>query len=513
MKKISIKSNFILRNLVIYAVIIAFFVGVIVSYYAMLYTETQNRIIKIDELSSVTSSEQIDKYLSKGIDTMRLACYTLDNMIRTGRSQGEIHDFLVNQSSAVVNTTEENSTGIYGYINGEYVDGTEWVPDEVYIPTERPWYVEARAHVGRVAVVDPYLDAETGTYMITFSKTLCDGKSVAAMDFSMERLQKITEGIIEEGEADVEIVLDRQYTVIAHSDASEVGKSYLTGGGMLGGEIVNNLRSMNEDTTYFSLSFDSSEYIVYAATVSNDWICVSVFDATTVFAQLRTTLIFTIGVSLIIVIVLLIIMGRSNSKQEQSAKLTSVVETLAAAIDAKDKYTNGHSGRVAEYSVEIARRYGYSEKRLDELYIMGLLHDVGKIGISDAVINKPGKLTKEEYEIIKTHPLIGAQILAKASQMSSMARAARWHHEHYDGTGYPEGLMGSEIPEEARIIAVADAYDAMTSRRSYRDILQQDEVRREIEDGKGTQFDPTFADIMLRIIDEDKNYDLRDHSE
>ena len=141
--------------------------------------------------------------------------------------------------------------------------------------------------------------------------------------------------------------------------------------------------------------------------------------------------------------------------------------------------------------------------------MMGLLHDVGKIGIPDAVINKPGRLTPEEFEIIKTHPTIGSFILSKTREMPELVVGAHWHHERYGGMGYPDGLSGDSIPEEARIIAVADAYDAMTSRRSYRDPLPQDVVRKEIEKGRGTQFDPVFADIMLQMMDEDSDYQLR----
>ena len=180
--------------------------------------------------------------------------------------------------------------------------------------------------------------------------------------------------------------------------------------------------------------------------------------------------------------------------------------TLADAIDAKDKYTNGHSRRVAAYSREIAKRAGYSLKRQDEIYMMGLLHDVGKIGIPDAVINKPGRLTDEEFERIKLHPAVGAHILSNIKEMPKLAIGARWHHERFDGRGYPDGLSGHKIPEEARIIAVSDAYDAMTSNRSYRNMMPQEKVRSEIEKGLGVQFDPLFAAIMLKMIDEDQEY-------
>lgn len=187
-----------------------------------------------------------------------------------------------------------------------------------------------------------------------------------------------------------------------------------------------------------------------------------------------------------------------------------VVECLADAIDAKDNYTNGHSGRVAAYSKEIARRYGYDEKQQEKIFVMGLLHDVGKIGVPDEVINKPGRLTDEEFACIKKHPAIGYKILSNIKEMPELSAGARFHHERYDGNGYPEGISGFDIPEVARIIAVADAYDAMTSNRSYRGVLPQEKVRDEIEKGKGTQFDPQFADIMLEMIDEDQEYRMRD---
>ena len=187
-----------------------------------------------------------------------------------------------------------------------------------------------------------------------------------------------------------------------------------------------------------------------------------------------------------------------------------IVETLSGAIDAKDTYTNGHSTRVAEYSREIARRAGFSEKEQEEIYMIGLLHDVGKIGIPEAIINKPARLSDEEYVEIKTHPLLGARILKNISEFPQLAVGARWHHERYDGRGYPDGLAGEDIPLDARIIAVADAYDAMSSRRSYRDVLSQQHICEELEKGKGTQFDPVFADIMLQMISEDTDYHMRE---
>ncbi|MDY5180072.1 HD-GYP domain-containing protein [Butyribacter sp.] len=202
---------------------------------------------------------------------------------------------------------------------------------------------------------------------------------------------------------------------------------------------------------------------------------------------------------------------KAEEKKKQFQRLSiQVMQSLAGAIDAKDRYTKGHSQRVAMYSREIAGRYGYDEEKQEDVYFAGMLHDIGKIGIPNEIINKTGKLTDEEYEILKTHPSIGGDILSNISEIPNIAIGARWHHERYDGKGYPDGLRGKDIPELARIIGVADAYDAMTSKRSYRDVLSQEIVRLEIKKGKGTQFDPVFAEIMLEMIDEDKNYDMHE---
>jgi len=190
--------------------------------------------------------------------------------------------------------------------------------------------------------------------------------------------------------------------------------------------------------------------------------------------------------------------------------LLQVVGSLADAIDAKDSYTKGHSKRVAEYSREIARRYGYSQQKLNDIYMMGLLHDVGKIGVPDVVINKPARLNDEEFDMIKQHTVVGAQILNNIREFPKLSEGAKWHHEKYDGSGYPDGLSGEEIPEEARIIAVADAYDAMTSNRSYRNSCSREYVINEFITGKSKQFDPVFADIMLEMINEDTGFNMRE---
>lgn len=203
------------------------------------------------------------------------------------------------------------------------------------------------------------------------------------------------------------------------------------------------------------------------------------------------------------------------SEQTEEIRLQQIqtVTALSDAVDAKDRYTSGHSKRVAEYARMLAARMGKSTEEQEEIYRAGLLHDVGKIRIPEVVINKPGKLTPEEFELIKVHPVTGYHILKGISGGRMIAQAAKSHHERYDGSGYPNGLQGENIPEVARIIGVADAYDAMASNRSYRSALPQETVRSEIEKGRGIQFDPAIADIMLEMIDGDRGYGMKQTDE
>ncbi len=203
----------------------------------------------------------------------------------------------------------------------------------------------------------------------------------------------------------------------------------------------------------------------------------------------------------------------AEQRLENSRELfREMAVALAKTIDAKDNYTHGHSERVADYAKLIAMRAGDDEEAQKRIYYMGLLHDIGKIGVAGNIINKTSRLNDDEYQTIQSHTIIGSEILRNISQFPDLSIGARSHHERYDGKGYPDHLAGDAIPRPARIIAVADTYDAMTSSRSYRKGLPQDVVRAEIEKGKGTQFDPEFADLMLQLIDEDKNYLMRDES-
>lgn len=194
---------------------------------------------------------------------------------------------------------------------------------------------------------------------------------------------------------------------------------------------------------------------------------------------------------------------RLDEKTREMERVTiQAIMTVANTVDAKDDYTKGHSMRVAAYAELMAQRLGWPEEEIQNIYYVAMLHDVGKIGVPDAVLNKPFRLTDLEFRLIKGHTIMGAEILKDFKMFPNVNIGAKYHHERYDGKGYPEGLKAESIPLVARIIGLVDSYDAMTSNRVYRRRLSDDIVMDELSKGKGTQWDPELVDVFLELIKE-----------
>ncbi len=185
-----------------------------------------------------------------------------------------------------------------------------------------------------------------------------------------------------------------------------------------------------------------------------------------------------------------------------------MLTTLAYTIDRKDEYTQGHSSRVAIYSTHIGRAMDLNSLEMEQLFHGALMHDVGKIGVADSILRKPGRLTEDEFRVMREHSVIGYEILKNVTLMPEVGQVARWHHERYDGRGYPDGLRGDEIPFLARIVTVADSFDAITSTRSYRQARAPQAAMREILNNKGSQFDPAIADAAISLIEDGTLMDL-----
>lgn len=492
----------------------------VVINFTSFYNKAVTDLYSMGQSSLSQEREQLNGYLLKGMDALQVTAITVEHMMKEGAGSKEIENILLEESERFKEEIDPNFTGIYGVFNGDYIDGIGWVPDEDYVPQERVWFTDAKKAGGKPVIVSPYLDAQTNTIMASVSQLLYDGESVISLDIVLDEVQVITENI-QMNQMGYGFVIDKKGLVVAHSNKEEKGKNYTDDPET---DRLLDLIYSNPNKAV-SITYRGEKCTLFTDVIRDDWYVTMIVSNSRLFHSIRMLFIRNIIICLC-VFVLIVLLCRNMLKklqwyiaklQESNEKIEhineTVIKTLARTIDAKDRYTNGHSQRVAKYSVELGKRMGKSEEELKELYYAGMLHDVGKIHIPDAIINKPSKLTDDEFEYIKLHPISGYHILKDMKENPSISQGAKWHHERYDGRGYPNGLSGDTIPEVARIIGVADAYDAMTSNRSYRKLMPQEKVRGEIEKGRGTQFDPDIADIMLEMIDDDKDYELHQQSE
>ncbi len=462
-----------------------------------------------------SQAAMVENYLNRGSNVLWFAAESVEHLMNCYAGRDEILGYLTDATEQMQQQFDANFTGLYGYINGEYIDGSGWVPPEGYDARERSWYREAAEAGGEMIVSDPYIDAQTGEVVISFSQLLSDGGSVLSLDVILTEVQNIAESMTM-GDMGYGFIVDSSGLVVAHYDKSEIGKNYS------GESAYSGLLSevYSGQTNESELLINNELCTAFSERIVKNWYVVVVANNELLFANLRHQLIIgilmSVGIYLVIVVFCVISIKRIRAAEKSEQKSieqlrqmnTNIIRSLSYAIDAKDRYTRGHSQRVAEYSLALAKRMGKSEEEQETIYFAGLLHDVGKIRVPEAVINKPGKLTDEEFDQIRIHPVSGYHILRGINKDERIGYGAKYHHERYDGTGYPNGLMGDNIPEIARIIGVADAYDAMASNRSYRNALPQEVVRREIVKGRGRQFDPEIADIMLKMIDEDTEYKM-----
>ena len=309
-------------------VVIAFFVILILFYYSMLHSAKRESIIDRGELNAVKSAQRFELYLTTGMDSVKLTTYTVDNMVKKGASHSEILDYMVQESISSAKAIDENYTGIYGYINGEYYDGEMWEPPADYDPVSRPWYTAAVAGKGELVLVDPYLDVETGNITMTLAKALSDGHSVVALDIILTQLQAITEEVARDNGDTIQMVLDSHGGVAAHSDKEQLGRNYFNEQDTIGSEVVKKLYSGNEDK-YFELKYKGREYIAYTVPIDNGWYSVSLIDATNAFVSLNVVLIATVIAVAVTVTILLLIFLNTSRKSALAVKLNNQLSTVA----------------------------------------------------------------------------------------------------------------------------------------------------------------------------------------
>ncbi len=524
------KSKSTVKHVILIIAIFALLIFMVGFTFKSYYNAVSTDIDKIGANRITASARSLENYLLMGKDTLLITSDTIQFMLNEGESHEEILKYMSQESEKQKVIFGDYSTGIYGFIDGEYLDDL-WTPPDDYVPQERDWFKSAVEADGAVSLGEPYLDEETGGMIISISKLLEDKKSVVSIDLELGHIQDIVEDTNINGKG-YSFVLSDSGLVIAHAEKNEIGRDYLHDG-ILKNYITQILKSDND---IIKTNIDGRDCTIFTDKVTGNWHSVLVVTNIDLLEDLHTKLMINGIVAGVVILLIALavfiaysIINSHRAKEAESMRQLQemandliqgnlkvvrlseqVIDALSTVVDAKDKYTNGHSERVALYAKEIAERLDKNSDEIQDIYYAGLLHDVGKVSIPEDIINKPGKLTDEEFETIKNHSPQGARILATISELPALSVGAHWHHERYDGKGYPDGLAGEEIPEYARIICVADCYDAMSSNRSYRRALPQAVIRAEIEKGKGTQFDPAIADIMLQMIDEDVNYDMKE---
>lgn len=527
---------------------------IIVGYtFGSFYRITRQDAITLGENAVTREAAQMNNFLLKGTDVTQVTEMTVSYMMKNGATAKEIETFLRQQSKEYQKDISSDFTGIYGWFNGQYLDGSGWVPPKDYIPKERPWYTEAQRGNGDLVMVSPYLDTKTHTILFSVAKVLYDGDSVISFDIAMDEVQTIAESIRLNGNG-YGFVVDDQGMVVAHHDEWEKGKNYLKDEDQKDGDMQKLVqqvyRSRRNEKTSFEMTVEGEECVVFSQKVQEKWNVILIVNYEDLYQKVENNLIRNIIVSFLIFLLVVYFCTTSYrnrlramhyAEQLQHSQLTledrvdeqtreireqsermvqmqeSVIDGMATLIESRDGNTGEHVRNTKRY-VAMMVQYMYDHhmhtEEIDPDYMTQIcnaapLHDVGKIMISDMILNKPGRFTPEEFAVMQTHSQIGGNIVKDVLgsstdpdliQMSS--DVAHYHHEKWDGTGYPNGLKGEEIPLSARIMAVADVFDALVSKRVYKDAMDIEEAYRILEKDAGTHFDPELVQVFVAIKDQ-----------
>ena len=529
---------------------------VLIVYYSFgsFYSIAREDAVTIGENSISEEAEKLNNFLLQGLDVVRVTGITLDYMLRNQRSSEEIEKFLLQQSEDYSIKIDKNFTGIYGLFDDVYIDGIGWVPDEDYVPQERPWYQAAVEGNGNPVIVSPYLDAQTGSIMISVSQLLSDKKSVVSLDVVMDEVQEFASDIQLNGNG-YGFIVDNEGLVVAHSDETQKGRNYLLDEDMKGTEMQHLVQRVYETKgKTLNMQLDGEDCIVFSKIVRDDWYVVMVVNHVDLFRKVQNNLIWNILISLVIFVVVGYfcttsyrnrikaihyaeelkksqltleerVVEHTQEIKEQTERLVQmqedVIEGMATLIESRDGDTGEHVMSTKKYVsmiVSYMHQHHIHEEEVDDVFVEQIgnaaaLHDIGKIQISDTILNKPGKFTPEEFEIMKTHSKSGGEIVGRILGDSADERLVQisrdvvtYHHEKWDGTGYPEGLRGEQIPLSARIMAVADVFDALVSKRVYKDSMSSEQAFEILREDSGKHFDPLIVDIFFEIREDVENY-------
>lgn len=537
---------------------LAALIAIVCYSFGSFYGIAREDAVTIGERVVSEESEKLNNFLLRGLDVLQVTGLTIDYMLKEGLGPEEIEEYLLCESEAYAAHIDENFTGIYGLFNGDYIDGIGWVPDDDYVPQERPWYMAAVEGEGEPVVVSPYLDAQTGSIMISVSQMLSDGESVVSLDIVMDEMQRMAEGMSLGGNG-YGFIIDDTGLVVAHYDKDMRGRNLLTDTENMENAQNAEMKELAEQIiraggSTFQAEIDGESCQVFSKVVQDRWYVVIIINNEQLFRRVQVNLYRNVLISLLIFALLVYFcttnyLNRTKAMhyaqqlkeyqltleervREQTLKIReqtqrmlqmqgNVIDGMAMLIESRDGNTGKHVMSTKKY-VGLIVQYMYAnrihpeevnEEFIEKITNAAALHDVGKIMISDTILNKPGKFTPEEFEIMKGHSVYGSQIVrnilgenADEQLVQISSDVAHFHHEKWDGSGYPEGLKGEEIPLSARIMAVADVFDALVSRRVYKDMMPQEQAFIVIEEEAGSHFDPQIVEVFLKLRHEVEEY-------
>ncbi len=526
---------------------LAALIAIVCYSFGSFYSIARKDVVTIGERTVSEESEKLNNFLLRGLDVLQVTGLTIDYMLSEGRDTEEIKQYLLQESKDYEIHIDKNFTGIYGLFQDTYIDGIGWVPEEDYVPKERPWYTAAIAGNGTPVVVSPYLDAQTGSIMISVSQMLSDGQSVVSLDIVMDKMQIFAEEMNLNGSG-YGFIIDKTGLIVAHSEGKLKGRNFLTDtdeDSMKMRDVAGRIIQAAGNT--LRAEIDGKPCMIFSKVVQEDWYVVMVIDTNQLFQQVQNNLYRNIFISLLIFALVVYFCTASYLNRikalhyagqlkeyqrtleervgEQTAKIKEqtqhilqmqehVIECMATLIESRDSSTGQHVMSTKKYvSMIVWYMYNHqmhpeevNKEYIDRITNAAALHDVGKIMISDTILNKPGKFTPEEFEIMKTHSRLGSEIVqeilgenADQSLVRISSDVARYHHEKWDGTGYPEGLKGQEIPLCARIMAVADVFDALVSKRVYKDGIPLQKAFSILQEESGSHFDPQIIEVFMAI--------------
>jgi response regulator RpfG family c-di-GMP phosphodiesterase len=528
--------------------------ALIVCYtFGSFYSIAREDAVTIGQNSVSENAEELTNFLLKGLDVMEVTGLVIDYMMQNDADSEEIKQFLLEESDQYKENIDQGFTGIYGVFRGEYLDGIGWVPDDDYVPEDRPWYKAAIKGGGDPIIVSPYLDAQTNTIMISVSQLLSDGESVVSLDIAMDEIQSMTEQD-EVQDYGYDFILDNSGMVVAHSDSSEKGKNYLSEEyeGTEKEYLVKSIYDAQGEA--FEISLDNQKYMVFSQIVQDDWYVVMLVNENDLFQKVQSNLLRNILISLLIFALVLYFCTSSQRNRRRSLELVeelkeyqetleervlektaeneaqnrqmlkmqqNVIDGMATLIESRDGNTGTHVKNSKQYVSFIAQQMRnervfpevVDDKFVEDVTSAAALHDVGKIKIPDKILNKPGRFTPEEFEIMKLHSQYGGEIVEEIlgkdadDRLIEISRnVARHHHEKWDGTGYPDGLKGEEIPLCARIMAVADVFDALVAKRVYKERMDKEEAYEILRKDTGKHFDPAVIQAFFATRDKIEKY-------